>query len=390
MTHTYMVHYGEIALKGKNRPDFEHQLMQNIAAQHEIVDVRRFRGRLTVTAQEPVDLSDVFGIAWWAETVAVESDLGEITRGVLQQVSERQADAASFAIRATRADKILGLTSQEIEVELGAAVQRGYDLAVDLDAPDLTIYVEVLRGRSYVYTERNEGLRGLPVGVSGRLMGLFSGGIDSAVAAFLMAKRGAELKLLHFHAYGRPERAYQGKVGRLAAELTRFVPRLRLYVLPYDRFQLATANLDRHQRQELVVFRRFMVRVADRLAGQTGSLGLFTGDNLGQVASQTLENLAAVQQVTSMPIFRPLIAYDKQEIIDMGADLGLAEIANEPYKDCCSIIARHPATRANIDQVRQIEDRIRVDSIVDEMMGGLVTVEFNQQQPEGQLVEAAA
>lgn len=390
MIHTYMVHYGEIALKGKNRPEFEHQLMQNIRAQHEVENVKRFRGRLTVIAGVPIDLSNVFGIAWWAEAEPVDSELSTITDAVLRHVEKRLPKTVTFAIRATRADKLLGLTSQEIEVELGAAVQREFDLAVDLDAPDLTVYVEILRGRSYVYSGRQEGLRGLPVGVSGKLMGLFSGGIDSAVAAYLMAKRGACLELLHFHAYGQPQRAYGGKIGELASELTRFVPRLRLHVLPYDRFQLATADLGRHQKQELVVFRRFMIRVADDLARQTGSMGLFTGDNLGQVASQTLENLAAVQQVTNLPIFRPLIAYDKQEIIDLGGELGLAELANTPYKDCCSIIAQHPATRANLDHVRQIEERIGIAALVADIMQDLTTLEFTQNQPDGELVEAAA
>lgn len=390
MTHTYMVHYGEIALKGKNRPEFEQQLMRNISAQQEVGSVNRLRGRLTITAPQPIDLSDVFGIAWWAEAEPVESKLPNITNAVLQQIANRTPETRTFAVRATRADKILGLTSQQIEVELGAAVQREFDLAVDLDEPDLTVYVEILRERSFVYSDRMEGLRGLPVGISGKLMGLFSGGIDSAVASYLMAKRGASLELLHFHAYGQPQRAYEGKIGKLAAELTRFVPRLRLHVVPYDRFQLATADLGRYQKQELIVFRRFMVRVADQLARETGSLGLFTGDNLGQVASQTLENLAAAQQVTTLPIYRPLIAYDKQEIIDLGAKLGFTELANEPYKDCCSIIARHPATRANLDHVLDIEQSIRVEALADEIMQDLTTLEFTQNQPDGEVIGAAA
>lgn len=387
MTHTYMVHYGEIALKGKNRPDFEHQLMRNIRAQHEGVEVDRLRGRLIVSSSRPVDLGDVFGIAWWSQAEGVDSNLEAIRHAVIRHISDRVAQCDTFAIRVTRADKILGLTSQEIEVDLGAHVQSEFDLAVDLDNPDLTVYVEILRDRTFIYTDRQDGLRGLPVGVSGGLTGLFSGGIDSAVAAFLMAKRGATLDLVHFHAYGRPERAYDGKLGRLASVLTRYVPRLRLHLLPYDRFQLATASLDRSQRQELVVFRRFMVRVAERLADQYGSLGLFTGDNLGQVASQTLENLAAVQIVTGMPIFRPLIAYDKQEIIDFGSRLGVAEIATEPYKDCCSIVARHPATRANLEKVRYIEERIEVEALVEATLGDLTTVEFNQQEPGGELLQ---
>lgn len=373
MSHLYMVHYGEIALKGKNRPDFENQLVRNIKQQHPGARVQRWRGRLTVESEHPLELSNVLGVAWWSEAKKVPTDLDAILDAAVAYADQDLAQARTFAVRVKRASKKLDHNSQELETIIGGVLDRRFDASVDLRRPEYLLHVEITASGTYLYTEKGRAWRGLPVGVSGKLMGLFSAGIDSAVASFLMAKRGADIELVHFHAFGRAQDAHQAKVGELAGRLMTYVPRMVLHYVPYHHFQLATAGLSTYQRQELVVFRRFMALTAERLAQARGALGLYTGDNLGQVASQTLENLAAVDDAVQLPIFRPLIAYDKQEIIDLGIELDLDETANRAYKDCCSIVARHPSTRAKLDQVREIEASIGLDSLIDASLAERVT-----------------
>lgn len=366
MTHTYLVHYGEIALKGRNRPEFERQLADNIVRQHPGVKVERLRGRMLVNSQQPVDLSHVFGIAWWAPVERVAAEPEAVRRLGLRLAGERMGSAQTFAVRATRADKRFPLKSQEFERLLGGDIDRSGPVRVDLAQPDFTLYVEIAEGFAFVHTERLPGPRGLPAGISGKLIGLYSAGIDSAVAAYLMGKRGAEVELVHFHAMASAELAHKAKAGELAARIADYFPRLVVHYVPYHPFQMATLTLDRHQRQELVVFRRYMARLAARVADQVGALGLFSGDNLGQVASQTLENLRAVDDCLATSLFRPLIAYDKQEIIDLGKTLGFDPIANQAYKDCCSIIAEHPATRANRQIIEHIERQIDVEGLIEQ------------------------
>lgn len=377
MAHTTLVHYGEIALKGKNRPEFEGQLADNIRRQHPVDEVRRLSGRMIAQSEVRVDLSNVFGIAWWAEAEELDPDVAGIRKRGLKLALERIGGSRSFAVRTTRADKSFPLRSQELEELVGGDIDRAVEAHVDLEEPEFTLYVEITEGKAYLHTERNEGPRGLPAGISGRLLGLYSAGIDSAVAAYLMGKRGAQVELIHFHAMAGGERAHRAKAGELAGAIAHYFPSLRVHYVPYHHFQLATSSLKKHQRQELVVFRRFMARAAERLAEPRGALGLFTGDNLGQVASQTLENMRAVDLALGIPIYRPLVAYDKQEIIDLGIELGFDEIANRSYKDCCSIIARHPATRANLDRVRDIEKEIDVEALIEASLAEAVVYEYH-------------
>ncbi len=380
--YTYLVHYGEIALKGKNRPDFERQLVRNIEGQHPVERVERLRGRMVVHSDHTIDLSNVFGVAWWAEVSEVDFEVEAIREEAKRLTSSGVGDASSFAVRVSRADKSFPLRSRELEERVGGDLDSMLTIPVNLDAPDFRLSIEIAQGRVFVFTERREGPRGLPAGISGSLMGLYSAGIDSAVAAYLMGKRGAGVELVHFHALTDGAKAHGAKAGDMARAIARFFPALNVHYVPYHHFQLATGGLNRHQRQELVVFRRFMARVGERLARRVGALGLFSGDNLGQVASQTLENLSAVDEALSVSMFRPLIAYDKQEIIDLGKSLGLHEIANEPYKDCCSIIAQHPATRANMDYVREIEQQIGIEDLIEESLSEAVTYEYTA-APEG-------
>ncbi|MGD8760479.1 MAG: tRNA uracil 4-sulfurtransferase ThiI [Anaerolineales bacterium] len=390
MEKLYVVHYAEIGLKGKNRPDFEKQLIRNIEAKQAVKKAKRLPGRILMEAEGPFDLRRVFGVAWWAEVIQVEAAVEVIADAAVRIARERKGDSSSFAIRATTAYKPFVLNSQELEVEVGQRVKDALGLEVNLSRPDLTVYVEVMKSAALIYTQKHPGPGGLPVGSAGKLMGLFSGGIDSAVATYLMAKRGAAIELVHFYASASASEAHEGKIGKLAGLLTQFMPKLTVHYVPFHRFQVAAAGLrSRLRRHELVAFRRLMAMMAERLAKLRGAKGLFMGDNLGQVASQTLENLAALDQAVSMPVYRPLIGYDKLEIIDLAKKIGLYELASQRYKDCCSLISRHPATRSKLEMVASIEESIGVETMLDVLMAEVESHDYGSPELEDAPDEAA-
>jgi thiamine biosynthesis protein ThiI len=377
MEKLYVVHYAEIGLKGKNRPDFEKQLIRNIEAKQAVKRAKRLPGRILMEAEGPFDLRRVFGVAWWADVIQVRPVVELISEAAVKIARERRGDASSFAIRAKTAYKPFVLNSQELEVEIGQRVKDALGLEVNLNRPDLTVFVEVMKSAALIYTEKHPGPGGLPVGSAGKLMGLFSGGIDSAVATYFMAKRGAAIELVHFYASASASEAHEGKIGKLAHFLTHFMPKLTIHYIPFHHFHVAAAGLrSRLRRHELVAFRRLMARVAERLAKLRGAKGLFMGDNLGQVASQTLENLSALDQAVSMPVFRPLIGFDKLEIIDLAKEIGLYELASQRYKDCCSLISRHPATRAKLEMIASIEESISVETMLGVMVEEVVSHDY--------------
>lgn len=394
MTVLYLVHYGsEVGLKGKNRMDFIRQLERNIQAQLPVERVRFWHGRLLVEgAQSGLDFSRVFGVAWWTEPLVVTPPTSEgLCQAVVQlayQVGQQFAHAPTFAVRARRVDKNFPWGTQEIERQLGAQVVQELGWKVNLNSPEVTLYVDVLPGQAFLYHQKFPGHHGLPVGSTGRAIGLFSAGIDSVMAAWYMARRGVEVELVHFHAFTQAQRAHQGRAGRLAQHLARYLPQLQVHYFPYHLFQAATLDLPpRLQRYELVVFRRFMARVAQRVAQARQAQALFSGDSLGQVASQTMENLSAVDAVVDLPFFRPLIAFNKQEIIDQGEALGFYALVLEPYKDCCSLISRNPATKARMEAVLEIEERIGIAQLVEET---LAAGETRLYLPHGQSMPATS
>ncbi len=377
----YLIHYSsEIGLKGKNRRDFISQLQRNIRRQLGVKQVEHLMGRLLVADPRPeVDFSRVFGVAWWASVQAGPPDMAWILAEAVAQAQRHPlaGQKPTFAVRAKRADKTFPSTSEQIQRQVGAAIVEALGWPVNLREPQVVIHVEVAPGRAFVFSQRHPGYQGLPVGISGKVVGLYSGGIDSAIAAWLMARRGAQVTLVHFHAFVDAQPAHQGKAGRLAALLGAYIPGLQVHYVPYYPFQIATAGLERRdQRYELVTFRRFMARAAERIAQRVGARAIFTGDSLGQVASQTLENMTAVDAAVQIPIFRPLIAWNKQEIIDLGERLGFYEVAKEPYKDCCSIISTHPATRAKLPVVERMEAALNLESLLEESLRQAESVRY--------------
>ncbi len=378
MEELYVVHYAEIGLKGGNRALFEKQLVNNITRQHKLQGALRLPGRILLRGSPGLDLSSMFGVAWWAKAERVEANVEEIGSKAIEVARHGTAQGQTFAVRAKVADKSFALNSQEVEVEIGQRIRDATDLEVNLTDPGTTVFIEITQSGALVYTKKEAGPGGLPVGTSGMLLGLFSGGMDSALATYLMAKRGSRVELVHFHAFPSAAAAHDGKIGEMARMMTGIDPQLCVHYVPYHLFQVATSKLSRKiQRYELVAFRRFMARVAERIALQRNAQALFSGDNLGQVASQTLENLVAVDAAVAMPIFRPLIAYDKVEIVDLAKRIGMYDIAIGTYKDCCSMIARHPATRANQRMISMLEADISVDELLERVLGDVETIELD-------------
>ena len=377
----YLIHYSsDIGLKGKNRPDFVKQLKRNLRRQLPFERVWEVRGRLLAEAARPdLPVHRVFGVAWWAVPRSVPPTWEAIVQAgrALAQEAVAQGRVRTFAVRARRADKAFPKRSLDIERELGAVIVQATGLKVNLSQPDLTVHVEIIPGQAFVFGPRHPGYQGLPVGTAGKVMGLFSGGVDSLIAAWLMARRGAAVELVHFHAFTEARYAHHDKAGHLAQALAAYIPGLRVHYVPYHLFQAATLDLPpRQARYELVVFRRFMARLAARLARQRGAAAVFTGDSLAQVASQTMENLTAVDAALDFPLFRPLLAFNKQEIIAWAERLQFYDLAKRPYKDCCSIISRNPATRANRAVVEAIEARIGVEALLKASLAATETIAY--------------
>lgn len=372
-----IVHYHELALKGHNRDYFEQCLIKNIRTALNGVGVRqvenlhsRIRIRLPHEASIEVvrdRLIRVCGIANFLPGRVVplqlaNPNLHELTAAVLEEIESQSF--ATFRITARRADKRLALTSMDIEKSLGAAVCDRTGKKVSLKNPDLTIYIELLSKEAFCSAEKIEGPGGMPVGVSGRIACLISGGIDSPVAAYRMVKRGCLASFIHFS--GRPlvSRASEEKVHELVRHLTTFQYDSRLYVIPFGEIQREII-LNTPAPLRIVLYRRMMIRIAQELARKDQCWALVTGDSLGQVASQTPQNLCAIEEAAELPILRPLIGMDKREIIDEARRLGTYETSIEPDQDCCKLfVPPHPSTKTRLDDVKKVERMIDVSALV--------------------------
>ncbi|MBI2928512.1 MAG: tRNA 4-thiouridine(8) synthase ThiI [Verrucomicrobia bacterium] len=382
---TILIHYGELGLKGHNQREFRRRLRDNIRAKLRRLGVNwpveETKGFLTVHGPPPeggvslqqalAALSEVFGIAWFScarhlphERFTVASrddDFARLEAGLIELANERAGAGQTFAVRANRAEKTLPFTSTELEKRLGAVVLRETSWKkVNLTQPDVTFHVDVRHDCTFLFADKQRGPGGLPVGTAGRVLVLLSGGIDSPVAAYLMAKRGCQVDFIHFSVTAEtPEQVRQSKVWRLAQRLGDFTLGSRLYVVPYTYFDLALMR--EKVDYDLVLFRRFVARVAEQLAGQLRAQALVSGDNLSQVASQTLSNLVATSRAAEMPVLRPLLGFDKEEIISLAKKIGTYEISIEPYKDCCALISQHPRTSSKHERLAAMEARLFPD-----------------------------
>jgi thiamine biosynthesis protein ThiI len=369
---SFLCHYHEIALKGGNRRFFETILRDNIrkslrGLEHGGVQRRFGRLQVLLKAGSPVAeiesrLSRVFGISNYSRAWAGPDDLDSVGTRLLAQISGKIFK--TFKIHARRADKRFPLKSPEINRILGARVAVETGMKVQLENPELTCYVHFLDGQAHLYFERIRGAGGLPVSSGGKAVALLSGGIDSPVAAYRIMRRGCRTVFVHFHSYPHTSLEAQEKVIDLARILTVYQYRTRLYLVPFAEIQRQIVALT-PPASRVLLYRRFMVRIADRIARREKAQALVTGESIGQVASQTLENIRAIGAVARFPVLRPLIGFDKEEIINQARQIGTFETSTQSDEDCCSLfVPRHPETRARIDQLQAAEEPLDIPTLV--------------------------
>ncbi|MBY0469652.1 tRNA 4-thiouridine(8) synthase ThiI [bacterium] len=385
-TKAVLLRYHEIALKGANRGRFERQLCRNAEAiirrstQKEIiVRAEQNNGRIILETPEISDsdfdrvssaLNHVFGVTSYSTVRQVPTHLDQI-RGIAFEEFEKYIQVhglpKTFAVRTRRSEKAVSQTSSEVDLFVGAAIHDVYPtLQVSLKNPELTIGIEIRRDTSFVWVGKNPGLGGLPVGITGDVLALLSGGIDSPVAAMQLLKRGARVSFLHFD--GQPFIGPQSrqKVEDLVQILNRYQPKpMPLYIVPFGKIQEQIA-LVTNPKLRTVLYRRMMFRIASRAAERMGAKALVTGDSLGQVASQTLENIATIDDCSGHTVFRPLISMDKEEIISLAQKYGTFDISIRPAADCCTLFAdRHPSTRQRIEVIQAQEERFSPQELVE-------------------------
>jgi tRNA uracil 4-sulfurtransferase len=387
-----VVHYHEISLKRGNRPLFLRHLARNLErATSDVggVRLRQLPGRTLLDLddhREPEAVleraSRVCGVASAALGYRVPSTVEAMKAVIAELIAGRRF--GSFRISARRAFKTYPMTSVELNRELGAFVVARTGARVDLGAPELTIHVEVLPAETFVYVDRRPGPGGLPVGVSGTVVALLSGGIDSPVAAWRMMKRGCRVVFVHFHSVPYLSAASQAKARRLAERLTAWQYRSQLFLVPLGEIQREVV-LAVPPAARVVVYRRMMVRIAEVLGRQCGAEALVTGESLGQVASQTLSNIARIDEVAGLPVFRPLIGMDKLEITGEAQRLETFEVSIEPDADCCSLfVPRHPATRIAAEEIQAAEARLDVPRLTRMGVEGAVVETFQFPAVEGE------
>jgi len=380
-----VIHSQEIALKGKNRPWFLGRLVRNLRRAVSDLDVREVRalmGRIEVVLGPGASPEEVgnrirhtFGIANFSHAGRSTLDLDAIASAILTDLGDRTC--TSFRVSARRADKRYPLTSPQIEREVGGRIKEARGWRVDLENADLVIHVELLTNESFYFFGKERGPGGLPTGTAGRVACLLSGGIDSPVAAHRMMKRGCAVTFVHFHSYPILSRASQDKARELVQVLTRWQQHSRLYLVAFGEIQQQVV-LAVPGPMRVVIYRRLMMRIAEQIARARNAQALVTGEVVGQVASQTLENLAVIGSVATLPVFRPLIGMDKDEITAQAQSIGTYLISIIPDQDCCTLFTpRNPQTRARLQAIEAAEQSLPTNEIVENAVRDAVIEEFS-------------
>ncbi len=364
--------FHEIALKGRNQWRFVDQLRHNLRAAFSDIRLGRMRCEgPRIIVELPDGVPDavaiergglVFGLQNLSLSYRVSLEIGAITRAALARA--REHPARTFRVSARRGDKRFAMTSMDIDREVGAAVVAELGYKVDLTDPELTISIEILADAAFVSAGKMPGAGGLPVGVSGKAVAMLSGGIDSPVAAYRMMRRGLKLDFIHFHAYPLVTGASREKARELAAHLTRYQFHSTLAMVPFGNLQreIVAGSL---RPLRVVLYRRFMMRIASALAAKMRAKAIVTGESLGQVASQTLENMTVIERAASLPVMRPLLGMDKNEIVEQARRLGTFETSILPDQDCCTLfMPAHPETHANLEEVAAAESNFDVERMV--------------------------
>lgn len=377
--HILIVRAGEVALKGMNKPYFERMLAERIQkrlrhASLPHVDVRRHEGLIYARfgdayREEDVihEISQVFGVASISPARETESDLDAIGDAAASWMEEliKARGVKTFKVEAKRADKNFPVQSPEIARRVGASVLRACKtISVDVHHPDIYMHVDLRHDKTYLYVDKIEGFGGLPLGTNGKGLVLLSGGIDSPVAAWMMAKRGMLLEALHFHSFPYTSPRARRKVEELASIVASYCGAFRLHVINLLPIQEAIVQ-NCPEAETTIHVRRFMMMIAERIAKNTDSMMLITGESLGQVASQTAEALVVTDQSVNLPVMRPLIAMDKVEIMDRARQIGTYEKSIEPYEDCCTVfLPRHPSTKPGLDRILASEGNLDVEELI--------------------------
>ncbi len=373
---------GEVVLKGLNRHTFEEKLVNNVRRRmRECGKFQIVLRQSTIYVEPQNDECDmdaayaacrqVFGIAAIARAVPCEKTVEAITETARTYLADEFAKARTFKVESKRADKLFPMTSIQISQEVGGNLADLFpNVAVDVHNPDLTVFVEIREKSAFVHAPSIPGAGGLPVGMGGHAVSLLSGGLDSPVSSWMMARRGVELEMVHFVSPPYTSQQAQDKVLELAHLLTPYCGRMLVHIIPFTEIQ---EEIRKNCPEEFftLIMRRFMMRLAEAVARKAGAKALITGESLGQVASQTMMALGVTDDVTHMPVLRPLIGMDKVEIIRIAREIGTYDTSILPYEDCCTVFTpRHPATRPNIEEVREAEAKLDIEGLVAKAMAG--------------------
>lgn len=371
----FLLKLGEVVLKGQNRQSFEDKLLANVRRRVKNCGSFQCSLRQSTIYVEPqgedCDMEaawdacrQVFGIAAVARAVPCEKTVDAIVEAARTYLADAFAVAKSFKVESKRADKMFPMNSIQLSQAVGGDLAELFPhVAVDVHTPDLTVFVEIREKYAYVHTPSVPGAGGLPIGMGGRAVSLLSGGIDSPVSSYMIAKRGVQLEMIHFASPPYTSDLAREKVLRLAQELTDWCGRLSVFIIPFTEIQ---EEIRRNCPEEYftLIMRRFMMRLANELALELRCRALVTGENLGQVASQTMQALAVSEDVTTMPVLRPLIGLDKEEIVKISRRIGTFETSILPYEDCCTVFTpRHPKTKPEVAEVREIESALDVEGL---------------------------
>ncbi len=374
---TFIVRCGEIALKGMNKPYFERVLLERIRRnlkKYDGVEANRREGLIFVKAPARYDadeviqdISRVFGVASVSHAAEVASDLDVIYEAAGEYMADlmKSRNIATFKVEAKRADKSFPVESPEISKRVGGAVLKHCKvLKVDVHQPDCVLYVNVRHGYTYIYADKIKGFGGLPLGTNGKGMVLLSGGIDSPVAAWMMAKRGMVIEAVHFHSYPYTSERAQEKVFDLTRSLASYCGRIKVHCINLLGIQEAIGE-NCPEDEMTILSRRFMMMIAERIARDNGCDMLITGENIGQVASQTAQGLVVTDNAVSMPVMRPLIAMDKVDIMDLAQKVGTYETSIQPFEDCCTVfLPKHPVTKPRLENILKSESVLDKEALI--------------------------
>ena len=383
MNEMILLKLGEMVLKGLNRHSFEDKLQANI--HRRLNGLGRFRvyTRQSTTYVEPMEdscdmdaaweaMKKVFGVVGLSRARACEKDKDAILKACHEYLDDRLRSARTFKVETRRADKTFPMTSIQLSQYVGGELDELYpNLQVDVHHPELTVYVEIRDYAAFVHANPDPGAGGLPVGINGRAVSLLSGGIDSPVASYMIAKRGVALDMVHFFSYPYTSPEAKEKVLELARLLTPWCGRLTVHVVPFTAIQ---EELRRSCPEEMftLVMRRFMMRIAQRVAKRCGAKALVTGESLGQVASQTMDAMTVTGQVVDIPVLRPVVGMDKEEIVQISRKIGTYDTSILPYEDCCTVFTpRHPRLRPTVEEAEAAEAGLDVEAMVQAAVEGI-------------------